>query len=77
MKQEIGEFYNDGFGWICKRCERELKTTNTAAAPRVWREGEAESKMPQLSAPLARWLDVARTQLVCPRCGIFETVSKV
>lgn len=77
--QEIEEFYNKGFGWICKRCESELARqtkANDDELPRVWREGEAESKQPQLSAPVAKWLDFARSQLICPRCGITEFVNK-
>lgn len=78
---EIDEFYNQGFGWICKRCERELNSEAASKEqenlPRVWREGEAENKQPKLSAPVARWLDAARTQLICPRCGISEVANKV
>lgn len=76
---EIDEFYNNGFGWICKRCERDLRVAKHDEGdnlPRVWREGEAESKQPKLSAPVARWLDPARKQLICPRCGITEIVNK-
>ncbi len=76
---EIDEFYNQGFGWICKRCEQELssETVNkNENMPRVWREGEAESKQPKLSAPIAKWLNATRTQLICPRCGISEVVNK-
>ena len=76
---EIDEFYNQGFGWICKRCERELRAetaNDNEDMPRVWREGEAESKETKFSAPIARWLNAARTQLICPRCGISEIVSK-
>jgi hypothetical protein len=76
---EIDAFYNQGFGWICKRCEQDLKTEATydnENRPRVWREGEAESKETKLSAPIAKWLNVARTQLICPRCGITEIVNK-
>jgi hypothetical protein len=76
---EIDEFYNNGFGWICRRCENDLKTQNENAnqnLPRVWREGEAESNRPKLAAPLAKWLDAAKTQLICPHCGIAEVVNK-
>jgi hypothetical protein len=76
---EIDEFYNQGFGWICKRCEQELRAEtadDNEDMPRVWREGEAESKQMKLSAPIAKWLDAARTQLICPRCGISEIVNK-
>ena len=75
---ELENFYNAGTGWICKRCERELKENETQTGenlPRVWREGEAESKQPRLSAPLAKWTDAARNQLICPRCGISETID--
>jgi hypothetical protein len=73
------EFYNAGFGWICKRCERELsdiEAKDDESLPRVWREGEAESKQPKLSAPLAKWNDAARKQLICPRCGVTELIDK-
>lgn len=76
---EIDEFYNAGFGWICKCCEQDLRAQQTKennSAARVWREGEAESKLPKLSAPVAKWLDRARTQLICSRCGISEIVNK-
>lgn len=76
---EIDEFYNDGFGWICKRCETDRKAENEAAnqkLPRVWREGEAENKQTKFAAPVAKWLDAAKTQLICPRCGIAEVVNK-
>lgn len=72
---ELNDFYNDGFGWICRHCEKEL-----AAEPepepqhsRFMTEGEAESKQPELSnKALARWADAARRTLMCPRCGITE-----
>jgi uncharacterized protein YdaU (DUF1376 family) len=77
---DLEEFYNAGFGWICKRCERELKSAATTETdenlPRVWREGEAESKRPNFAAPVARWHNEARNQLVCPRCGITELFDK-
>ena len=80
---EIDEFYTQGFGWTCKRCEAKLKdeakamiNQDESLPPRVWREGEAESKETKLSVPVAKWLDAARTQLICPRCGITEMVNK-
>ena len=77
---EIDNFYNDGMGWVCRACEREL--AETAAKPdtklnRIMREGEAESKQPRLSnLALARWADKTRQALLCPRCGIVEQVDK-
>ena len=76
---ELEDFYNDGFGWICKHCERELKEAETGshAQSRLMREGEAESKNPRLSnAALAKWADKAQRTLMCPRCGITELADK-
>ncbi len=77
---EIDNFYNDGFGWICRACERELAEDQTEPGTklnRIMREGEAESKQPRLSSlALARWADKTRQALVCPRCGIVEQVDK-
>jgi hypothetical protein len=79
-KQELNDFYNHGFGWICKHCERELATQNDSSSEktsRLMREGEAESKNPRLSnSALAKWADAAQRNLVCPRCGITELADK-
>lgn len=76
---EHNDFYNDGFGWICKHCERELKASENQANnkhSRLLSEGEAESKQPKLSnSALAKWFDAAQTTLICPRCGITEKVD--
>ena len=77
---ELNDFYNDGFGWSCKHCERELKSQNKVSDQthsRLMREGEAESKQPQLSNPaLAKWADKVHRTLMCPRCGITELAEK-
>lgn len=76
---ELHDFYNKGFGWICKQCERELYTTHDSSEylSRLMREGEAESKQPRLSnVALAKWADPAHRILVCPRCGITELADK-
>ena len=74
---ELDNFYNDGFGWICRACERELKVAEEAEHSRFFREGEAEAKRPRLANPaLAKWLDPARTTLTCPRCGVTERAEK-
>lgn len=75
--KELEKFYNEGFGWICRRCEAELTESNEAEThSRLLREGEAESKTPRLSnSALARWADKSRTALICPRCGTMEPVS--
>ena len=76
---ELNDFYNDGFGWICRQCERELKQENATglAQSRLMHEGEAESKNPRFSnLALAKWADAAQQTLVCPRCGITERAEK-
>lgn len=79
-RRELNDFYNDGFGWICRHCERETENQNKisrSGRARLMREGEAESKQPELSsAALARWADKAQTTLVCPRCGITELADR-
>lgn len=76
---ELNDFYNDGFGWMCRHCEIELKS-GPDIEPRHSRfmtEGEAESKSPELSnKALARWADAAQQTLICPRCGITELAEK-
>lgn len=77
QKIEIDNFYNDGFGWICKHCERELNGENNDKHSRLMCEGEAESKQPEYSnKALAKWLDAAQTMLTCPRCGTTEKADK-
>ena len=75
---QLNNFYNDGFGWICRACEQEIKPPREAEShSRLLREGEAESKAPRLSNfALAKWADETRTTLVCPRCGTRELVGK-
>ena len=79
-KIELDDFYNDGFGWICKHCERELKNKEDSPKQkksRLMHEGEAESKSVKFSnAALAKWADKAQRTLVCPRCGITELADK-
>lgn len=76
---ELNDFYNAGFGWICRHCERDLRSPDDTGKThsRVFREGEAESKNPTLSSlALAKWADKAQRILMCPRCGLTETVEK-
>lgn len=79
-KQALNDFYNDGFGWICKSCERELKSetnNSTDVKSRLMSEGETESKQPKFSVlALAKWADTTNQTLMCPRCGIVEPIDK-
>ena len=73
---KLNDFYNEGFGWICRQCERELTVPTTGEPSRLLREGEAEGKNPRLSSQaLAKWADAAQRILVCPRCGITESTD--
>ena len=76
---ELTDFYNDGTGWICRRCELELKPKESSSQThsRIFREGEAESKTPKMAnAALAKWMDKTQMVLICPRCKITEAVEK-
>ena len=75
---DLNDFYNAGFGWICRQCERDLRSPEISDCKlsRVFREGEAESKNPKLANNgLAKWTDKTRRFLTCPRCGITEPVE--
>lgn len=79
-KLELNDFYNEGFGWICKPCERELEKKENVShekTSRLMSEGEAESKQPDFSnLALAKWADKTNQTLMCPRCGITEQIDK-
>ena len=71
---ELNDFYNEGFGWICRHCERQFESEQTH--PDIVCEGEAESKDPErTNRPLAKWTDKTRRFLTCPRCGITEAAE--
>ena len=76
---ETQHFINDGYGWACKRCRAAGRARDSAAGaplPRFFREGESEEREPRLSSPtLARWKDGNGRTLVCPRCGVEESVK--
>lgn len=73
--RDLQNFYNQGFGWICLNCENNLPK-NDLKTSRLMSEGEAESKNPELSnQALAKWADVEKQTLICPRCGISEKIS--
>lgn len=76
--KELKRFYNDGLGWVCKECERELSPEDDGGEThsRLLREGESEGKAPRLThVALAKWTDSSRTSLICPRCGITEAAN--
>ena len=72
--QELNDFFNDGFGWVCRHCDRTGQAAGSHDRPsRLITEGEAESKTPELAnKALAKWADPAQRILMCPRCGTTE-----
>lgn len=75
----LQNFHNDGTGWVCLRCERDLAAAAEieSSHSRFFREGEAESKFPSLASEArAKWLDAERETLICPRCGVTEKVDE-
>jgi hypothetical protein len=72
---EPENFYNRGFGWICKKCE--LGPSAPRRRSRLMREGETENKTPAFSnTGMARWTNDERTTLECPNCGMHEKISE-
>jgi hypothetical protein len=72
---ELKDFYHDGYAWVCRQCEREMKPEKKkpSAAAKIFTEGEAESKLPNFATKaMAKWADPARRFLTCPRCGTTE-----
>ena len=73
--RELNDFFNDGFGWVCRHCSRDLAPSSETPVKhsRLFLEGEAEGKSPRLSnRALAKWADPARRYLTCPHCGVTE-----
>ena len=76
---ELNDFFNDGFGWQCRQCNiaSVTDTVSPGGLPRYYREGEAESKQPEMSnIALAKWMDKTQTTLICPSCGITEIANR-
>ncbi|MFN2454786.1 MAG: hypothetical protein ABR577_11255 [Pyrinomonadaceae bacterium] len=76
--RETNYFINTNSGWLCKHCRSNVdaRVSERETRARFFTEGEAEDKHPRLSTPaLARWRDHTRRTLVCPHCGIEETIS--
>lgn len=77
--EQLNDFFNDGFGWKCRHCFRELSqgTDEGSSHSRLLFEGEAEGKSPRLSnKALAKWADPAQRYLICPNCGIRELADR-
>lgn len=76
---ELNDFYNDGTGWVCRRCEDDLKKQQDSSQKhsRMFIEGESESNTSELAnRALASWMDKTQMVLICPRCKITEPIDK-
>ena len=74
-KISLKNFYNEGFGWICRRCGQDSE--NRKETSRLMTEGEDESRNSELSSKgLAKWLDEGRKILICPVCKTKESAGK-
>ena len=62
---ELNDFYDYGSGWICKRCENEIAA-----------DAKSEKPPKHANAALAKWMDKTRRVLICPRCGLTESIEK-
>jgi len=71
----LDHFINDGFGWYCIQCQRDLSVSEDRIATTFLREGEAEKSTPGRLG-LAKWTDKTRRCLQCSTCGITEMVEK-
>ncbi|NNE66542.1 MAG: hypothetical protein HKN33_08235 [Pyrinomonadaceae bacterium] len=66
------KFKNEGFGWICVGCSVDEDSSRS----RLLVEGEAEEKRVVLSEQaLAKWSNREKTDLVCPKCGVEESLG--
>lgn len=76
QSRDLENFYNKGFGWICKNCEPKFEDKKNVRS-RLMTEGEAESKNPVFSnKAMARWADSEQKILICPNCEITESISE-
>jgi hypothetical protein len=76
---QTNHFFNLGYGWLCKHCSAaDCERTAQPAQSRsgFFSHGEPDKKEASAAGlPLATWTDASRHALMCPRCGIGETIS--
>lgn len=76
--KELTNFFDEGFGWTCRRCvgPEAPETSAEHLMPRYFREGEGEAAKAGLSTQgLAKWADTTRKVLICPSCGATERID--
>lgn len=70
-------FYNEGFGWICRRCESSSEVRQHEGRSRLMTEGESELRSIEFSTQaLAKWADKKTGILECPHCGTRERIPQ-
>jgi hypothetical protein len=67
---QTNHFFDLGYGWLCKHCS----SADTEAKHRPSETGGKRQEKPPALA-LAGWTDSSRQALICPRCGIEESIT--
>jgi rubredoxin len=77
--RQTTHFFDLGYGWLCKHCS--AADSERAHQPRespsgLFSQSEPEKKEANKPGlPLATWTNASRRALICPRCGIEETIT--
>jgi hypothetical protein len=64
---QTNHFFNLGYGWLCKHCSAEDTERK--------QQTEFSTTPPSSALALAAWTDSTHHALICPRCGIEETIE--
>jgi hypothetical protein len=78
---QTNHFFDVGYGWLCKHCsaaDTEAKHQPREAQAGFFGNAEPDQKQSNPPAPalaLATWTDPSHHSLVCPRCGIKESIK--
>jgi hypothetical protein len=73
---QTNHFFDLGYGWLCKHCSAaDAEATQHRSSFFSSPDSEKRESRP-LGLALATWTDNSRHALVCPRCGIAETITR-
>jgi hypothetical protein len=76
---QTNHFFDLGYGWLCKHCsaaDSERPYQPHQRQSRFFGRAESEKIEAKSSGlPFAGWTDASRHALICPRCGIVETLT--
>jgi ribosomal protein L37AE/L43A len=76
---QTNHFFDLGYGWLCKHCSAaDAEATHQPEHhASFFSHDDSEKKQAQQSGlALATWTDTSRHALICPRCGIAETIAR-